>query len=308
MTAPQRLDAEKPGVAVPAKTLRTRVPLWWAIPGITLAFLYHYVATVAGGWYAFTTWDGLSDPVFIGLDNFIEIFSSPKSYGALINTVVLAFVFVAGVNLIGLALAVWLNANLKLRGFLRALFFATVVMNPLATSYIWSYLLAATGPINIVLGALGLHGLQKVWLGDPSVALMSVCLVMIWQYSGLTMVLYLSGLQTIPVELNEAAEVDGASAWRRFRKISLPLLMPAATVSITYTTITGLRVFDQVYALTRGGPNYSTETLATSIFKETFVYGRFGYGAALATVLTALILLISLVQILLLRLSDRRFQ
>jgi raffinose/stachyose/melibiose transport system permease protein len=293
--------------AVRQQRHRTRAPLSWAIPGLLLAFLYHYLAVAAGGWYAFTEWNGLTEPVFNGIDNFVEIFTTPRSYGALINTVVLAFFFVVGVNVVGLGIAIGLNADLKSRNFLRALFFATVVMNPLATSYIWRFILAPSGPLNIFFGAIGLPELQRVWLGDPSIALGMVCLVMVWQYSGLAMALYLAGLQTIPVELDEAGQVDGASAWRRFRKITLPLLLPAATVCVSYTTIVGLRVFDQIFALTHGGPGYATETLATGIFKETFVFGRFGYGAALATVLTVLILIISFIQIGVLRANERRF-
>lgn len=279
----------------------------WAIPGIILAFLYHYLAVAAGGWYAFTDWNGLTQPVFNGVDNFIEVFTTPRSYGALRNTLVLAFCFVVGVNVVGLAFALGLNRDLKSRNFLRALFFATVVMNPLATSYIWRFILSPSGPLNLFLGAIGLGEFQRVWLGDPNLALGTVCFVMIWQYSGLAMALYLAGLQTIPMELDEAGQVDGASAWRRFRKITMPLLLPAATICISYMTILGLRVFDQIFALTNGGPGYATETLATGIFKETFVFGRFGYGAALATVLTVLILIISFIQIAVLRANERRF-
>ncbi|SMD20103.1 sugar ABC transporter permease [Rhizobium sp. RU36D] len=286
---------------------RPLVPISWAIPGIIFCLLFHYVAVLAGGWYAFTDWNGLSTPRFVGLDNFVEILGDSNSLGALINTLVLASAFVIGSNGIGLALAVALHRTLKLRFVLRSLFFAPVVMSPLAVSYIWQFILDARGPVNTLLAEMGLRSLQRVWLGDGTFALWSIALVMVWQFSGLCMAFYLAGLQSIPAELDEAAAVDGASAWKTFRRVTFPLLAPAATVSVSMTSVLGLRVFDQVMALTRGGPGHASETLATEIFKQTFVYGRFGYGSAFALILTALILVVSAVQIALLRAREKKF-
>lgn len=271
-----------------------------------MGLLFHYVAVTAGAWYAFTDWNGLKAPNFVGLDNFVEIFSDPDAFGVLFNTLLLAVVFVVGANTIGLFLAIGLNRTLKSRYVLRSLFFAPVVMSPLAVSYIWQFILDARGPLNALLGGVGLRGLQKVWLGDPNFALLSIGIVMIWQFAGLCMALYLAGLQNIPIEVDEAASVDGASASRRFWRITLPLLAPAATISISLTTIFGLRVFDQVMALTRGGPGAASEVLATAVFKYTFLYGRFGYGAAFSLLLTALVLVVSVAQISILRARERR--
>jgi raffinose/stachyose/melibiose transport system permease protein len=129
---------------------------------------------------------------------------------------------------------------------------------------------------------------------------------MVWQFSGLAMVLYLAGLQGISDELHEATLVDGASGWFRLRKVVLPLLAPAMTVSATMTLIIGLRVFDQLKALTDGGPVGATETLTTEVYKQTFVLGRYGYGAALALILTALITGLALTQLALLRRNEER--
>ena len=129
---------------------------------------------------------------------------------------------------------------------------------------------------------------------------------MVWQFSGLAMVLYLAGLQGISDEVYEATLIDGASAWFRLRKVVLPLLAPAVTVSATITLILGLRVFDQVIELTGGGPVGATETLATQIYEQTFVVGRFGYGAAFALILTVLIATLALAQLALLRRNEGR--
>jgi raffinose/stachyose/melibiose transport system permease protein len=283
------------------------VPWLWAAPALLVVLAYRYAATGAGTWYAFTDWDGISSHArWVGLDNFRHIFRDAASRGALEHTLELAFTFVVVSNVIGLALALALNRTLKTRGLLRALFFAPVVMSSLAVSYIWQFIFSYQGPLNSTLGSLGLSSLKRAWTGDPQWALWTIFVVLVWQFVGLTMVMYLAGLQGIPEELDEASAVDGASAWRRFRKITLPLLAPAITVSVTLSTIYGLGVFDQVFALTGGGPVDASETLATQIYKQTFAFGRFGYGTALSLILTVLITILALVQLAVLRSREKR--
>ena len=162
-------------------------------------------------------------------------------------------------------------------------------MSSLAVSYVWQFIFSYTGPLNTLLDTIGLESLKRPWTGDPTWALWTIFVVLVWQFVGLSMVMYLAGLEGIPEELDEASAVDGASTFRRFRKITLPLLAPAITVSVTLSTIYGLGVFDQVLAVTGGGPVDASETLATQIYKQTFAFGRFGYGTALSLVLTVLI-------------------
>ena len=276
------------------------------LPAVAVVLAFRYVATGAGTWYAFTDWDGLSDATWVGLDNFRQIFEDPASRGALKNTIVLAFTFVIASNVIGLALALALQRTIKTRGLLRALFFVPVVMSSLAVSYVWQFIFSFTGPLNQLLGALGLESWQRPWTGDPTWALWTIFVVLVWQFVGLSMVMYLAGLEGIPEELDEASAVDGASTFRRFRKITLPLLAPAITVSVTLSTIYGLGVFDQVLAVTGGGPVDASETLATQIYKQTFAFGRFGYGTALSLILTVLITVLAVAQLVILRRRERR--
>jgi raffinose/stachyose/melibiose transport system permease protein len=283
-----------------------RAPLWWAIPGIVMMLLFHYGAFLAGSWYAFTDWNGLSRPDFVGLDNFRQILVSAESAAALWNTVWLTVCFVVLANVIGLSLAILLNKSLKSRHVLRTLFFAPVVMSPLAVAYVWKFIFSVRGPLNAGLTNAGLSDWAMVWLGDPRFALACVLVVMVWQFSGLCMAFYLAGLQSISADLDEAALIDGASDWRIFRTITFPLLAPAATVSVSITTVFGLRAFDQIMALTGGGPGYASETLATQIFKQTVVFGEFGYGAAFALVLTALVLVVTAIQLTILRARENR--
>jgi raffinose/stachyose/melibiose transport system permease protein len=277
------------------------------VPAVAVVLALRYAATGAGAWYAFTDWDGISPHAhFVGLANFRQIFRDPASRGGLEHTLELAAAFVAVANVVGLMLALALHRTVRTRGLLRALFFAPVVMSSLAVSFVWQFIFSYAGPLNGLLGDLGLGSLKRGWTADPHWALWTIFVVLVWQFAGLSMVMYLAGLQGIPEELDEASAVDGASSWRRFRKITLPLLAPAITVSVTLSTIYGLGVFDQVLALTGGGPVDASETLATQIYKQTFAYGRFGYGTALSLVLTVLITVLAVAQLLVLRSREKR--
>lgn len=285
-----------------------QLPWLLVVPAAVLVFVMHYVAVAAGAWYAFTNWNGISASAkFIGLENFSKLVNDPTARGALVHTLELAGAFVITVNVIGLCLALALNRTLKTRNFIRLVFFMPMVISPLATAYIWQYIYEyPTGPLDSLLHSLGLGALAGDWLGTPSLALWAVWAVIVWQYSGLAMVMYLAGLQGIPEEFDEAAKVDGASGFFRFRKVTLPQLAPAMTIAGTYFLINGLRVFDQVIALTYGGPVNSTQTLATEVYFESFVSGQFGYGASFALVMTVLIASVAFIQIAILRRREAR--
>jgi raffinose/stachyose/melibiose transport system permease protein len=287
-------------------TRRRGVPLTWALPGLALAVALHFVAVGAGAWYAFTDWNGISATAhWVGLRNFRDLFGSAIARSALWHTLELAAVYVIVVNVIGLGLALALNRTVRSRNLLRALF-APVILSPLATAYIWRYIFDYTGPLNGALDAVGLSSLQRPWLGDPGIALWAVAAVFVWQNAGLAMSFYLAGLQSIPEELDEAAAIDGASALLRLRAVTMPLLAPAMTISIAYSTIQAFRIFDTVIGLTNGGPGSATETLTTQLFNQGFAANRFGYAAAFALVLVVLIATVSMAQIMLLRAREAR--
>jgi raffinose/stachyose/melibiose transport system permease protein len=267
---------------------------WWALPAVVMVLLIHYVATAGGAFYAFTNWTGIGDFEFVGLDNFRRIFETPAMVGSLKNTLFLAFGFLILTNVVGMALALALNRTLKSRYVLRALFFMPVVLSPLAVSYIWKFIFDFNGPLNDVLEWLGME--PRIWLADPTLALWAVLVVMAWQTTGMVMVIYLAGLATVPMEIEEAAALDGAGTWRRFRHITVPSIRPSIAIASTLMLIQGLRVFDQVLALTGGGPAGATETLATQVYKQTFALSNFGFGAALALLLTLIMLFFSVLQ------------
>lgn len=287
-------------------TSARQVPWLLAFPAVFFVVAFQFAPIGSGIYHAFTSWNGVGDASWVGLRNFREIFSDATTSDALVHTLQLGGLFVVAVNAFGLALALALNKAIKSRNILRAIFFAPAVISPLAVAYIFQFAFDQNGGLNRLLATIGLGSLGHPWLADPSTALWMVLVVLVWQYSGLAMIIYLAGLQGIPDELHEAAAVDGATSWMRLRRITLPLLLPALTVNVTLAMIFGLRVFDQIIALTGGGPVNATETLATQVFVQTFTNGRFGYGAALALILTILIAAVSVTQMFVMRLHERR--
>lgn len=269
---------------------------WWALPAVALMLALIYATTASGAFYAFTNWAGIGSFDFVGIKNFTKIFQSSELSGALVNTLILAFGFLVLTNLIGLLFALALNRGLKSRFVLRTLLFMPVVIAPIAVSYIWKFIFAFHGPLNQTLGALGLKSWEQDWLGNANLALWCVLAVMVWQSVGFTMVIYLAGLATVPVELEEAAALDGAGVFTRFRHITVPMIQPSIAIATTLMLIQGLRVFDQVLALTGGGPAGATQTLATEVYQQTFVFNNFGFGAALALVLSVIILVFTVIQ------------
>lgn len=275
----------------------SRRTLVFAIPALAFYLFAVLVPTTQGATYAFTDWNGLSQNFsFVGIDNVVKVLSDPTSFKALTNTLIIAVVFTVIQNIIGLALALALNSKIRSRHVLKVLIFAPAVMTPVVVGYLWQYMLAPTGPVNSALEGLGLGALKQVWLGEPNLALGSIIVVLIWQFSGYSMVIFLAGLQGIPEELLEASAVDGAGPWRRFRSIVLPLLAPAVTINIMLSMIGGLKIFDQVWVLTGGGPGGTTHTLSTLMFREAFTYGDFGKSIALGLILLVIVAAISVVQ------------
>ncbi|ANF32535.1 sugar ABC transporter permease [Leifsonia xyli] len=267
---------------------------WWALPALVLTLIVIYVTTVTGGFFAFTNWSGLGPFDFVGLQNFVKIFQTPELIGSLWHTLFLAFGFLIFTNVFGLLFALALNRSLKSRYVLRTLIFMPVVVSPIAVSYIWKFIFDYNGPLNQALTAVGLP--KQNWLADPTLAIWCVLVVMVWQNIGFVMVIYLAGLATVPIEMEEAAALDGAGPFKRFRFVVLPQIQPSVAIATTLTLIQGLRVFDQVVALTGGGPAGATQTLALEVYEQAFTYQQFGFGAALALILSLLILLFSIAQ------------
>lgn len=296
-------SANDGSIAAPERRRTKRKPYrlgfgrwWWALPAVVLMLALIYATTASGAFYAFTDWSGIGSYKLVGLANFRRIFQTAELTQSLVNTLILAFGFLVVTNVLGLLFALALNRTLKSRFVLRTLLFMPVVIAPIAVSYMWKFIFAFDGPLNQTLAAVGLSSWKQDWLADPTLALIAVLVVMVWQSVGFTMVVYLAGLATVPIELEEAAALDGAGVFRRFFSITVPMIQPSIAIATTLTLIQGLRVFDQVLALTAGGPSGATQTLGTEVYQQTFEFGRYGFGTALALTLSVLILIFTVFQ------------
>ena len=267
---------------------RKYYPFYFVLAALVLYIVFFIIPSLSGIAYAFTDWSSYSNEVnFVGLANFKEIFSADEQYLNYIwNTLLFTIITTYLKLVLGLGLALLLNEGVKRFSHLyRTMIYLPAVLPTLVVALIFKSILnPATGLLNTFLRGVGVSALAKPWLVDPRIALMSVVGVDTWKGVGYIMVILLAGLQTIPQEYYEAAEVDGANAWSRFRHITLPLLIPAIVVVTVLNVLYGLRVFDIVYALTNGGPGYATEVLSTEIFKA-FSQGQYGLGTALSSIL-----------------------
>jgi raffinose/stachyose/melibiose transport system permease protein len=263
------------------------------LAALILYVVFFIIPSLSGVAYAFTDWNAYSDEVnFVGLQNFQTIFSPGENYlGYISNTFVFTGITIVLKTVFGLGLALLLNEGVKrFVNLYRVTIYLPAVLPTLVVALIFrSILNPATGLLNTSLRGIGLDSAAKPWLVDPHIALYSVIGVDTWKGVGYIMVILLAGLQTIPKEYYEAAEVDGANAWSRLRHITLPLLMPAIVVVTVLNVLYGLRVFDIVYALTNGGPGYATEVLSTEIFKA-FSQGQYGLGTAVSSILFVILI------------------
>jgi raffinose/stachyose/melibiose transport system permease protein len=284
-------------------------PTWFAAGALLLYGVFTLLPGLLGIGYAFTDWNSYSTELhWIGLDNFATILSSSGTYVRFImNTVVFTVATIFLKTAIALGLAILLTQGIRRLAYLyRALIYLPAVLPILVVSLIFrSVLDPAEGLLNETLRAVGLGSLALHWLTDVSLAMWSVIAVDVWRGVGYIMVILIAGLQAIPRDYYEAASIDGASGRQTFRHITLPLLMPVLTVTTVLNLLYGLKVFDIVFVLTRGGPGRATDTVFTAIFDD-FSKGRYGIATALSTLLFLVMIVLSFATIRLMRREEAR--
>ena len=261
-----------------------------------LGFLVFLVAPmVASLGISFYDWELLTPPTFTGLKNFQALLNDTVFREVLWNTVYYTVGLVPLNLVVSLGLAVWLNTKLRGLTLYRMAFFMPVVTVTVAVALIWRWMYEPNaGIIDTVLRAV--HLPAPAWLADPQFAMPALILMSVWKGFGYNMVLFLAGLQGIPTTIYEAATIDGASAWQRFWRITLPLLSPTIFLAVVLTVISSFQVFDQALVMTRGGPANATSTIVYFIYNNAFVWFRMGYAAAASWVLFAVIFAITIVQ------------
>jgi raffinose/stachyose/melibiose transport system permease protein len=237
---------------------------------------------------------GIRGGSYIGFANYRALLHDPQVTAAMKNTLVYTVIVVVLQNALGLAVAGWLFSHPRIRTLARTGMLLPAMMALVAVSYLWQFIYSPIGgPLNAILGGLGLKSLEQSWLGNPSTALMSIAATYMWMYLGYTATIFLANYLSIPKSVMEAASLDGATGWRRFRHIDWRLLAPSLTVNVTLSTIGSLRVFDLPFVMTNGGPGNSTQTLSYVIYTDSFQNFQFAYGTSIAVVLLVITVIAS---------------
>lgn len=291
MNTPARARGQR-RVRVPGSRLASALP--YLLPALLLYGIFLVYPMLDSVRLSFVTWSGFrtEEPVFVGLQNYVRLFTTdPVFWTALKNSVLWVVLSLLIPTVIALLLAMGLNQEIAGRNLLRAVFYIPAVFASITVAAMWRWIYNPTlGFVNQMLTGLGLEQFTQSWLGDPRFALASIFVANVWQAVGFSMVLFLAGLQGVPAELMDAAKVDGANAWQRFRAVTVPALRPTTVVVVILTIINSLKVFDLVVGMTGGGPAQSTQVLALWTYTQSFTNNQFGMGGAVATVLLAVTL------------------
>lgn len=256
-----------------------------------------YIPTLMSFGLSFCEWNLLGKPVFVGLANYQALLADPLFWKALGNTWQFVLADLVGELTVGLSLALLMNRALRGVGFFRFAVFAPYVTPLVSVALVWQWIYdPQAGGLNQLLQSLGVIRQAVPWLYQESTALWALVVLQIWKQSGYSMLLFLAGLQAIPGDVLESASLDGASAWARLVRVTLPLLAPTTFLVAMMILINGFQTFDAVYLLTQGGPNHATDLLIYGVYKNAFEYYQVGTASAMAYVLCAIVVVLTLIQ------------
>jgi raffinose/stachyose/melibiose transport system permease protein len=263
------------------------------VPALLLFGLFILYPFIRGLMYSFTNWDGYSQTFkWIGLSNYRRMFSDPDVARVIRNTFIYGLGSALFQNIIGLAYALFLNQNIRMRALTRTIIYLPAIISPLIMGYIWYFFFQYNGgAINDVILLFADEPVNL--LGDPDTNVWMITIVNTYQFLGVAMVILLAGLQVIPKDFHEAATIDGAGALSRFRHVTWPLLAPAVTVSVVLNVIGGLKLFDVITAMTNSGPGYSSASLSTLMYQLYFGRQDAGYAATIGNLMFVIISVVS---------------
>ncbi|GKU81112.1 carbohydrate ABC transporter permease [Niallia sp. NCCP-28] len=279
-------------------------PIWlnlMYVPALLLFCVFIFYPFFNGIKISFTNWDGYSQAFsWVGIENYKRMLSDPNIGTVIKNTLIYGVGSTLFQNLIGLFYAILLNQSIKARGIVRTIVYLPAIISPLIMGYIWYFFFQFDGgALNDII--LLFQDKPLNLLANPELNVWIITFVNTFQFIGIAMVIYLAGLQSIPADFYEAAELDGASAAKKFRYITLPMLMPSITINVVLNLIGGLKLFDVIVALTNGGPGYASQSLSTMMYKIYFASQDAGYASALGNLTFVLISLISITALIYLR-------
>ena len=285
-------------IALPKRRARGRfrkvLPAYVLIaPAIVSSVVFLYIPIVFSGYWSFTKYNGLASPQWVGLQNYTDLLSDPHFQKALLNTVIFVLIGMGIGPVLGLMSALLLNQAVRGRGFFRTAYFLPVMTSLVVVATIWKVLLNQHGIVNQLLGFFSIPAHN--WLGDPSTALVSVAVTSIWQGFGFETVVFLAALQSVSRDLYDAALVDGADAWQRFRYVTLPALRPTIAFVYIIGIIGSFQVYDQIFVMTSGGPLNSTRTIVFDLV-DRFDSLKYGEASAVAYILLVILATLSYVQ------------
>ncbi|WP_346681529.1 carbohydrate ABC transporter permease [Bifidobacterium pullorum] len=268
---------------------------WMTVPAAILVAIFLYWPFLQGAFYSLTNSQGYGTWDFIGIKNFVAMFSDSRVGNAYIFTIVMAVVITIGQNFLGLFLAVLLNSKIAFKNGFRAIFFVPYTLAVLVIGYVFKYIFMV--PIPEIGQALGIDWLSTSLLTNPDLAWFPIAFLSIWQGVAYSTLLYLAGLQTIDTEVYEAADIDGVNAWQRFWQITFPLIGPFFTINMVLSLKNALSMFDQVIALTGGGPDSKTETVSYLIFQNGLGNGEYAYQMANAVTFFIVLAILAFIQL-----------
>lgn len=264
---------------------KEKIYLLMILPAFTGFVLLFILPTVMSFLYSLTNWSVYNSQIrFVGFKNFMKLFQDDKTIAAIEHSVNYAIMITISQNVLAIFLAVMLNRKSRVVNFVKSITFLPAVLSIMVVGYLFQYIMTSAdgGLLNSIIQFFG--GKSVNWLGNEKLALYSVLITQVWQWTGWSMVIYIANLKSIDATLYEAAEIDGAAPFQTFWRITLPLLYPAVSFNALMSLIGGMKMFDAVFVMTKGGPGYATETIMTTLIREGFNSGKTAYACAFAVV------------------------
>lgn len=264
-------------------------------PALIIYLVYVVYSILMTFYYSLLEWSGITASEFIGFANYIDLLNDGIFWQSVKNNLILVLMSVVTQLPLGLIMALLLFSPIRGIKIFQTIYFMPFLMSTVAIGLLFVFILDPSfGLVNNFLGSIGLESLQRGWLGESGTAFWSIVAVITWQFAPFYMILFRAGLVGIPAELYEAAAIDGVNKWQGFRHITFPLLMPTIVTSSILAIIGSLKYFDLIYVMTGGGPNHSTELMATHMYKQAFTNFNMGYGSTVAVGMFIIALIITL--------------